>query len=56
MSNESERQAYAKWFSGGFVFGVILVCVWMMFYVASLDVGTSQDPYGARHIDDNENF
>ena len=56
MSADGDKRMFAKVFSGGFIFGVFLVCAWTMYYVSSLDVGTSQDPHSIRHIDDNESF
>jgi len=46
----------SKFFSGGFIFGVFLACAWTMYYVASLDNGTSQDARSIRHIDSPEKF
>ncbi len=50
MANKSEM------FTGGFIFGICLCLGWALYYISSLDVGTSQDPRNLRHIDDSRGF
>lgn len=45
-----------KAFSIGFVFGVFIAFGWVVYQVAALDEGTSQDPQNIRHLDEPEFF
>lgn len=45
-----------KAFSIGFAFGVFITFGWVVYQVAALDEGTSQDPRHIRHLDGAEEF